>query len=242
MSAINAKQDKLTFDETPTSGSSNLVTSNGIYNAINNGTTVEIEEYYAVRGNSENLSTILTAPYSITIGYTGSSTKDWYYTDIHRNTSIDSLYYDKQNNLIKRCKQYEDVWYAGTSFTTNYSNRYRMNDNYGLWAKQLLEDWLVGQRLNVSGSTSAYELCFRIGNSSSNTIITVPVMIKNNTITSIETEYQGEPRTAYYYCSGPNTFSGDVVVSFVYSTGSKLFPTLKSESSIPNSYVQITSL
>ena len=40
---INDKQDKLTFDTTPTSGSSNPVTSDGIYQAVNNGITVSIE-------------------------------------------------------------------------------------------------------------------------------------------------------------------------------------------------------
>lgn len=40
---VNAKQDKLTFDSTPTSGSSNPVTSDGIYQAINSGVTVSIE-------------------------------------------------------------------------------------------------------------------------------------------------------------------------------------------------------
>lgn len=40
---ISAKQDKLTFDSTPTSGSSNPVTSDGIYQALNNGVTVSIE-------------------------------------------------------------------------------------------------------------------------------------------------------------------------------------------------------
>ena len=39
----NDKQDKLTFDTTPTSGSSNPVTSDGIYQAVNNGITVSIE-------------------------------------------------------------------------------------------------------------------------------------------------------------------------------------------------------
>lgn len=39
---INDKQDKLTFDTTPTSGSSNPVTSDGIYQAVNNGITVSI--------------------------------------------------------------------------------------------------------------------------------------------------------------------------------------------------------
>ena len=34
-SAVSAKQDKLTFDSTPTSGSSNPVTSGGVYTAIN---------------------------------------------------------------------------------------------------------------------------------------------------------------------------------------------------------------
>lgn len=40
---ISAKQDKLTFDSTPTSCSSNPVTSDGIYQALNNGVTVSIE-------------------------------------------------------------------------------------------------------------------------------------------------------------------------------------------------------
>lgn len=35
---IAAKQDKLTFDRKPTSGSTNPVTSGGVYDAINNGT------------------------------------------------------------------------------------------------------------------------------------------------------------------------------------------------------------
>lgn len=35
--ALNTKQDKLTFDTTPTSGSSNPVTSNGIYTALESG-------------------------------------------------------------------------------------------------------------------------------------------------------------------------------------------------------------
>ena len=34
-STVAGKQDKLTFDSTPTSGSNNPVTSGGIYNAIN---------------------------------------------------------------------------------------------------------------------------------------------------------------------------------------------------------------
>ncbi|CDF04435.1 hypothetical protein [Megasphaera elsdenii] len=40
---ISAKQDRLSFDSTPTSGSSNPVTSDGIYQALNNGVTVSIE-------------------------------------------------------------------------------------------------------------------------------------------------------------------------------------------------------
>lgn len=40
---ISAKQDRLSFDSTPTSGSSNPVTSDGIYQALNNGATVSIE-------------------------------------------------------------------------------------------------------------------------------------------------------------------------------------------------------
>lgn len=40
---INKKQDKLTFDSTPTSGSTNPVTSGGVYDAINNGITLSIE-------------------------------------------------------------------------------------------------------------------------------------------------------------------------------------------------------
>lgn len=40
---INKKQDKLIFDDAPTAGSSNPVTSDGIYQAINTGVTVGIE-------------------------------------------------------------------------------------------------------------------------------------------------------------------------------------------------------
>ena len=40
---IAAKQDKLTFDNTPTSGSTNPLTSGGIYDAINNGITLSVE-------------------------------------------------------------------------------------------------------------------------------------------------------------------------------------------------------
>ena len=40
---ISAKQDRLSFDSTPTSGSNNPVTSDGIYQALNNGVTVSIE-------------------------------------------------------------------------------------------------------------------------------------------------------------------------------------------------------
>ena len=40
---IAAKQDKLTFDSTPTSGSTNPVTSGGVYDAINNGITLSVE-------------------------------------------------------------------------------------------------------------------------------------------------------------------------------------------------------
>lgn len=40
---IGAKQDKLTFDDRPTAGSANPVTSDGIYQAVNNGITVSIE-------------------------------------------------------------------------------------------------------------------------------------------------------------------------------------------------------
>lgn len=39
---IAAKQDKLTFDSKPTSGSTNPVTSGGVYDAINNGITPSI--------------------------------------------------------------------------------------------------------------------------------------------------------------------------------------------------------
>lgn len=39
---IAAKQDKLTFDSKPTSGSTNPVTS-GVYDAINNGITISVE-------------------------------------------------------------------------------------------------------------------------------------------------------------------------------------------------------
>lgn len=40
---ISTKQDKLTFDNTPTSGSSNPVTSDGIYQAISTRVTVSVE-------------------------------------------------------------------------------------------------------------------------------------------------------------------------------------------------------
>lgn len=40
---IADKQDQLTFDSTPTSGSTNPVTSGGIYDAINNGVTLSVE-------------------------------------------------------------------------------------------------------------------------------------------------------------------------------------------------------
>lgn len=40
---IAAKQDKLTFDSKPTSGSTNPVTSGGVYDAINNGITISVE-------------------------------------------------------------------------------------------------------------------------------------------------------------------------------------------------------
>lgn len=40
---IDKKQDQLTFDSTPTEGSTNPVTSGGIYNAINNGITISLE-------------------------------------------------------------------------------------------------------------------------------------------------------------------------------------------------------
>ena len=40
---ISAKQDKLTFDSTPTSGSSNPVTSDGIYQAISTRVMVSVE-------------------------------------------------------------------------------------------------------------------------------------------------------------------------------------------------------
>lgn len=41
---IAAKQDKLTFDNTPTSGSTNPVTSGGVYDAINN-VTLSVKPY-----------------------------------------------------------------------------------------------------------------------------------------------------------------------------------------------------
>jgi hypothetical protein len=40
---IAAKQNKLTFDSKPTSGSTNPVTSGGVYDAINNGITLSVE-------------------------------------------------------------------------------------------------------------------------------------------------------------------------------------------------------
>ena len=40
---IDGKQDKLTFDDMPTAGRSNPVTSDGIYQAVNNGITISIE-------------------------------------------------------------------------------------------------------------------------------------------------------------------------------------------------------
>lgn len=40
---IAAKQDKLTFDNKPTFGSTNPVTSGGVYDAINNGITISVE-------------------------------------------------------------------------------------------------------------------------------------------------------------------------------------------------------
>lgn len=42
---IAAKQNKLTFDSKPTSGSTNPVTSGGEYDAINNGITLSVEPY-----------------------------------------------------------------------------------------------------------------------------------------------------------------------------------------------------
>lgn len=40
---IAAKQNKLTFDSKPTSGSTNPVTSGGVYDALNNGITLSVE-------------------------------------------------------------------------------------------------------------------------------------------------------------------------------------------------------
>lgn len=42
---IAAKQNKLTFDSKPTSGSTNPVTSGGVYDAINNGITLSVKPY-----------------------------------------------------------------------------------------------------------------------------------------------------------------------------------------------------
>ena len=42
---IAAKQDKLTFDSKPTSGSTNPITSGGVYDAINNGITLSVKPY-----------------------------------------------------------------------------------------------------------------------------------------------------------------------------------------------------
>lgn len=44
LSELNAIfQKKLTFDSTPTEGSTNPVTSGGVYDAINNGITISVE-------------------------------------------------------------------------------------------------------------------------------------------------------------------------------------------------------
>lgn len=48
-SALAAKQDKLTFDSTPTSDSTNPVTSGGIYSAIN---AVKVDGYTVKKDDS----------------------------------------------------------------------------------------------------------------------------------------------------------------------------------------------
>ncbi len=44
----NNKQDKLTFDTTPTSGSTNPVTSGGVYAALNGGNAITVAQITAI--------------------------------------------------------------------------------------------------------------------------------------------------------------------------------------------------
>lgn len=123
LTLIATKQDTLTFDDTPTSGSTNPVTSGGIYDAINNAAsktaTITLESA-SWSGSDPYTQTVTLSGYTVTANTRVDIACDYNALNAMAADGITTLYFENSNGTITAYS----VGAAPSSDVTVFANIY----------------------------------------------------------------------------------------------------------------------
>jgi hypothetical protein len=146
---IAGKQDKLTFDTTPTENSSNPVTSGGVFSAINNISSKSIVEYECP---SEFITTVNYVGGDLSI--TGTSISEswsmkYYYSDKQTVYDIanEAIIYDPVDGTRKKLLNIKAPAKPDSGTNTTYKYKASINDDSGIRA--YLEGLLIEKHTNM---------------------------------------------------------------------------------------------
>lgn len=228
-SAINSKMDNMTVDSAPASGSSNLVTSGGVYTAINGkavsdvAMAVDADNNLSVTvkqadGTSKSGSVELPVPQageipveyytsdegridwdvyptksvtfseSITISTSTSASKRFVITDYEDDvTNSDGLYYDSDNNVMRRVVTVEhgNVRMGSSSISTLRYTTLKSGTNYTAIVDAF--SWLIGKSIGDTNnglitSSSSLGVAFKLNSS---IVIGIKLTIASGVITAL---------------------------------------------------------
>jgi len=152
LQALSEKQDTLTFDETPTDGSANPVTSDGIYEALvslSNGIQTVINTL-------QPKSTAVTHTQSTAVG----STKKGVYVDT--DGTVKAMTYEVNKSVPSDAKFSDTTYSAGTNISIDENNRISVTGGAG--AGDMLkavydtnDDGIVDKASTLDGLTASVE-------------------------------------------------------------------------------------
>lgn len=123
LALIATKQDELTFDNTPTSGSSNPVTSGGIYDAIDNAATKTANITLASAswsGSDPYTQTVALSGYTVTANTRVDIACDYNALNAMAADGVTTLYFENSNGTITAYS----VGAAPSSDVTVFANIY----------------------------------------------------------------------------------------------------------------------
>ena len=184
------------------------------------GGEIETEYYAGLVEDAELVSFGFAPSESITLTASSSSSMTWYIYESDTEKTGDGIYYDTENNLMKRCiKELPVASYSGTFTTSRVGTSTNYDSTNALHT--FLVRKLVRKKINCA-SSSAWLLSFRVlYNNSLYGVLQVSVSVSNKTISTIK-------NVQWYSTSASRTLNASpeeiYTFSLVYNSGYGVVP------------------